>query len=72
MENISKFTTAINNLKTNVEWTYNGNNELNSEEEFNKILWTTGIDSNGSAIQSTTNPHSELSWTAVKTEMDKL
>ncbi len=72
MENISKFTTAINNLKTNVEWTYNGNNELNSEEEFNKILWTTGIDSNGSAIQSTTNPHSELTWTAVKAEMDKL
>jgi uncharacterized protein (UPF0333 family) len=72
MENISKFTTAINNLKTNVEWTYNGNNELNSEEEFNKILWTTGIDSNGSAIQSTTNPHSELTWTKVKEEMDKL
>ena len=72
IENISKFTTAINNLKTNVEWTYNGNNELNSEEEFNKILWTTGIDSNGSAIQSTTNPHSEITWTAVKAEMDKL
>jgi len=72
MENISKFTTAINNLKTNVEWTYNGNNELNSEEEFNKILWTTGIDSNGSAIQSTTCPHSEITWTKVKTEMDKL
>ena len=72
MENISKFTTAINNLKTNVEWTYNGNNELNSEEEFNKILWNTGVDSNGSAIQSTTNPHSEITWAAVKAEMDKL
>jgi uncharacterized protein (UPF0333 family) len=72
MENISKFTTAINNLKTNVEWTHNGNNELNSEEEFNKILWNTGVDSNGSAIQSTTCPHSEITWTKVKEEMDKL
>jgi hypothetical protein len=70
MENISKFTTAINNLKSNVEWTYNANNELNSEEEFNKILWTTGIDDNGSAIQSTTCPHSEITWTKVKELMD--
>jgi hypothetical protein len=60
IDDIIKFTTAINNLKTNVEWTYNDNNQLNSEGEFNKILWTTGIDSNGSAIQSTTCPHSEI------------
>tara|TARA_R110000787_G_C13251650_1_gene429497 strand:- start:19 stop:240 length:222 start_codon:yes stop_codon:yes gene_type:complete len=72
IENINKFSKAINNLKANVEWTYNANNLLNSEEEFNKILWNTGVDSNGSAIQSTTNPHSELTWTAVKAEMDKL
>jgi hypothetical protein len=72
IDDINKFSTAINNLKANVEWTYNANNQLNSEEEFNKILWNTGVDSNGSAIQSTTNPHSELTWTAVKAEMDKL
>ena len=72
IENINKFSTAINNLKANVEWTYNANNELNSEEEFNKILWNTGVDSNGSAIQSTTCPHSEITWTKVKAEMDKL
>jgi hypothetical protein len=72
IDDIIKFTTAINNLKTNVEWTYNDNNQLNSEGEFNKILWTTGIDSNGSAIQSTTCPHSEITWTKVKEEMDKL
>jgi len=72
IDDINKFFTAINNLKANVEWTYNANNELNSEEEFNKILWTTGVDSNGSAIQSTTNPHSEITWAAVKAEMDKL
>ena len=72
IENINKFSTAINNLKANVEWTYNANNLLNSEEEFNKILWNTGVDDNGSAIQSTTCPHSELTWAAVKAEMDKL
>jgi len=72
IENINKFSKAINNLKANVEWTYNANNQLDSEEEFNKILWNTGVDSNGSAIQSTTCPHSELSWTKVKAEMDKL
>ena len=72
IDNINKFSTAINNLKANVEWTYNANNELNSEEEFNKILWNTGVDSNGSAIQSTTCPHSEITWTKVKEEMDKL
>ena len=72
IDDINKFSTAINNLKANVEWTYNANNQLNSEEEFNKILWNTGVDSNGSAIQSTTNPHSEITWTAVKAEMDKL
>jgi len=72
IDDINKFSTAINNLKANVEWTYNANNQLNSEEEFNKILWNTGVDSNGSAIQSTTNPHSELTWTVVKAEMDKL
>ena len=72
IENINKFSKAINNLKANVEWTYNANNQLDSEEEFNKILWNTGVDSNGSAIQSTTCPHSEITWTKVKEEMDKL
>tara|TARA_R100001463_G_scaffold127679_1_gene185869 strand:- start:2827 stop:3048 length:222 start_codon:yes stop_codon:yes gene_type:complete len=72
IENINKFSKAINNLKANVEWTYNANNELNSEEEFNKILWNIGVDDNGSAIQSTTCPHSEITWTKVKAEMDKL
>jgi hypothetical protein len=71
IENINKFHTVINNLKADVEWTYNADNELNNEEEFNKVLWTTGVDSNGNAIQSTTCPHSEITWTAVKAEMDK-
>jgi len=70
MTNHDKFYKALFILKPNVEATVSEN--INTEEDFNKIQWTTGVDSNGSAIQSTTNPHSELSWTAVKTEMDKL
>ena len=41
------------------------------EEAFNDIDWVTG-EENGTAIVTKTNPHSELTWTAVKTEMDKL
>ena len=43
-----------------------------TEELFNQIKWTTGEDSVGLAIETTINPHSELTWTAVKAEMDKL
>jgi hypothetical protein len=65
-----KMMKAIQILKPNVECTIFSNEE--TEENFNKIKWTTGVDSNGLAITTTTNPHSELSYSAVKTEMDKL
>jgi len=44
-----------------------------TEEYFNNnIEWKTGVDSNGITTSTTTNPHSELTWTKVKAEMDKL
>ena len=61
---------AIQILKPNVECTISGNEE--NEENFNKIKWTTGVDSNGIAITTKTNPHSEISYATVKAEMDKL
>ncbi len=70
MDNISKFFKAVNTLKSNVGLSFFG--EITSESEFNKIDWVTGEDSNGIAITTKTNPHSELTWTAVKAEMDKL
>jgi hypothetical protein len=70
MNNIDKFYKALFILKPNVEATVSG--EINTEEDFNKVEWTTGEDSGGSAITTTTNPHSEITWTAVKAEMDKL
>jgi len=67
---INKFGTAILILKPNVEATWSG--EILTEEDFGKVKWVTGVASNGQAITTTTNPHSELTWTAVKAEMDKL
>ena len=71
---IDKMAKAIKTLKPNVEFLYHTENGFgaSTEEEFNKIEWKTGEDSGGSAITTTTNPHSELSWAAVKAEMDKL
>ena len=70
MDNISKFFKAVNTLKSNVGLSFFG--EITSESDFNKIDWVTGEDSNGIAITTKTNPHSELTWTAVKAEIDKL
>ena len=67
---INKFGTAILILKPNVEATWSG--EISTEEDFKKVKWVTGVAENGIAITTTTNPHSELTWTAVKAEMDNL
>ena len=70
MINIKKFWKAILILKSNVELTVNG--DVTSQDDFdNNILWNTGVE-NEQAITSTTNPHSEITWTIVKAEMDKL
>ena len=70
MDNISKFFKAVSILKSNVELSFFG--EITSESDFNKIDWVTGEDSDGISITTKTNPHSELTWTKVKEEMDKL
>tara|TARA_Y100000592_G_C5281324_1_gene226423 strand:+ start:377 stop:589 length:213 start_codon:yes stop_codon:yes gene_type:complete len=70
MDNIKKFITATRILKSDVEMVFNS--EINTEEDFNKVQWVTGTDDKGTAILTTTCPHSELTWTKVKEEMDKL
>jgi hypothetical protein len=70
MTNLEKFWKAIMIVKANVELTVNG--DITSQEDFdNNIMWNTGVNGD-SAIQSSTNPHSEITWTKVKAEMDKL
>tara|TARA_Y100001938_G_C7863273_1_gene316664 strand:- start:34 stop:240 length:207 start_codon:yes stop_codon:yes gene_type:complete len=65
-----KFIQAIQKLKPNTEMTFV--NEIETEEDFNNVLWVTGVDEFDRAIQTNNCPHAELTWTAVKEEMDKL
>ncbi len=46
--------------------------DVKTEEDFKKVNWETGIDENEFSITTTTCPHSEITWTKVKAEMDKL
>ena len=70
MENSTKVCIAIKKLKSDAEFIFTG--EIITEAQFNKIDWVTGEDSNGIAITTKTNPHSQITWTKVKEEMDKL
>ena len=70
MDNVKKFVTAVRILKADTEMAFNG--EVTTEAEFNQVRWKTGEDSNGKIVTTTTCPHSEITWTAVKAEMDKL
>ena len=70
MDNVTKFVTAVRNLKADTEMAFNG--EITNESEFNQVKWKTGEDSDGGMISTTTCPHSEITWTKVKAEMDKL
>ena len=63
----SKFNQAVNVLKPKAEYVYGEINDITSEEEFNSVKWKQDDNS-----FSTNNPHSEITWTAVKAEMDKL
>ena len=64
MTNLDKMFKAIETLKANTPLVFHG--EIINEETFNTIEWEV----DGSF--TTTNPHSELTWTKVKAEMDKL
>ena len=61
---------AIKTLRPNTEFTIRGN--VANEEVFNNIEWATGVDDIGSAVFTTTCPHSEITWTKVSEEMSKL
>ena len=71
MNPIIKFNTAIASLKEGTEYVFHGPAPT-TEELFNKVEWITGVASNGTSITTTTNPHSELNWTAVNNKMNEL
>tara|TARA_R100000781_G_scaffold96569_2_gene60564 strand:- start:358 stop:582 length:225 start_codon:yes stop_codon:yes gene_type:complete len=74
MIDLTKLHKALEILKPNVQWTLIDDTDSTSltEDLYNNIGWVTGEDSNGIAITTKTNPHSEITWAAVKAEMDKL
>jgi hypothetical protein len=70
---LEKFRIAVETLKPNATFSLNYNKETEmSEALFDTIDWVTGADEQNTSITTTINPHSELTWTKVKTEMDKL
>ena len=64
MTDTDKLFSAIQTLKPNTPLVFR--QDTVTEETFNTIEWE--VDGNF----TTTNPHSELTWTKVKEEMDKL
>ena len=71
MTNMEKFWKALFTIKADVR--VSGSGEILTEEDFNNLDWVIGVAEDGqTAITSKTNPHSEITWTKVKEEMDKL
>ena len=69
MINIEKFWTSLFTLKADVQATVHG--DVTSQEDFDKIVWTIGVDGE-TAITTTTNPHPEITWSAVNAEMARV
>ena len=70
IKEIENFIKAIKILKSDCQLSFLGTSI--DETNFNKIKWVIGVEENGMAKTTTTCPHSEITWTKVKTEMDKL
>ena len=70
IKEIEKFIKAIKILKSDCQLSFLGTSI--DETNFKKIEWVTGVNKNGTAITPTNCPHSEITWTKVKSEMDKL
>jgi hypothetical protein len=71
MENMEKFWKSLRTLKADV--ICNVKDNILTEDDFNNnIEWITGTSENGNAIITNSNPHSEITWTKLKAEMDKL
>ena len=72
MTEAEKLHQAIRTLKADAQFMVEGGIPTN-ETEYNQFMkWVSGADEWNRALFYETNPHSELSWTAVKEEMDKL
>ena len=66
-----KFSKAIENLKPSTGFSYHSEVPT-TEELFDEVEWITGVAANDTAIITTVNPHSELTWEKVDAEMNRL
>ena len=72
IELANKFNKAMSILKSDAQYVVS-HKTPETEEEFNSnVEWVTGKTENNTAILSSVNPYSEITWTKVKAEMDKL
>ena len=65
-----KFLTAVQNIRPKTYMSFV--EEIETEQDFKKVNWSTGIDENGFSITTTTCPHSELTWVKISEEISKL
>ena len=74
IQDIEKFRKAVVILKSSATFIldYDNDDTAMTETLFNKVRWVTGESSDGTAIETTTNPHSEITWSLFKAEYDKL
>jgi len=73
---LADLTKAIQSLKPSAGFIFSSEEAIDkikvTEAVFNKIEWVTGEAANKTAITTTVNPHSELTWDKVNAEMDRL
>ncbi len=66
-----KFANTMSNLKPEAEWHFSGDYPM-TEEKYATMEWATGVNENETAILTTVNPHSELTWAKVNAELTRL
>ena len=72
MDDSQKFLDSIPNLKLSAGFAYTGDFPM-TEEKYATVQWVTGVEADGeTAITTSTNPHPELTWSAVNAEMNRL
>ena len=72
MEDSEKFIYAMNNLKPEAGFCYHGDYPM-TEEKYATVEWVTGVEADGeTAVTTTVNSHTELTWTKVNAELTRL
>jgi len=71
MKEEHKFANTMSNLKPEAEWHFSGDYPM-TEEKYATMEWATGVNENETAILTTVNPHSELTWAKVNAELTRL